>query len=185
MIPRIKKTICVLLVCFTMLSVMLGPGATEVLAASDVTVNVSAEKQVIRGFGGMNHPAWAGDLTAAQRETAFGNGQNQLGFSILRIHVDENRNNWYKEVETAKSAVKHGAIVFASPWNPPSDMVETFNRNGDTSASQCDGRGGLSSLCMVVHPKIIWTYERRWYDQQTRLQYGSFLKVCASRLCKG
>lgn len=52
MIPRIKKTICVLLVCFTMLSVMLGPGATEVLAASDVTVNVSAEKQVIRGLEG-------------------------------------------------------------------------------------------------------------------------------------
>ena len=59
-------------------------------------------------FDRMNHPAWAGDLTAAQREMAFGNGQNQLGFSILRIHVDENRNNWYKEVETAKSAVKHG-----------------------------------------------------------------------------
>lgn len=39
-------------------------------------------------------------------------------------------------METAKSAVKHGAIVFASPWNPPSDMVETFNRNGDTSAKR-------------------------------------------------
>lgn len=114
---------------------MLGPGATEVLAASDVTVNVSAEKQVIRGLRSESS-AWAGDLTAAQREMAFGNGQNQLGFSILRIHVDENRNNWYKEVETAKSAVKHGAIVFASPWNPPSDMVETFNRNGDTSAKR-------------------------------------------------
>ncbi len=64
-----KKPICVLLVCFTMLSVMLtGPCATEVLATSDVTVNVSAEKQVIRGFGGMNHPAWIGDLTAAQEK---------------------------------------------------------------------------------------------------------------------
>lgn len=39
-----------------MLSVMLGPGATEVLAASDVTVNVSAEKQVIRGFVGLMAP---------------------------------------------------------------------------------------------------------------------------------
>ncbi|WP_340640687.1 glucuronoxylanase [Bacillus atrophaeus] len=137
MMSFVKKPICLLLVCFTMLSVMLaGPGATEVLAASDVTVNLSAEKQVIRGFGGMNHPAWIGDLTAAQRETAFGNGQNQLGFSILRIHIDENRNNWYREVETAKSAIKHGAIVFASPWNPPSDMVETFNRNGDASAKR-------------------------------------------------
>lgn len=75
-------------------------------------------------------------MTAAQRETAFGNGQNQLDFSVLRIHVDENRNNWYKEVETAKSAIKHGAIVFASPWNPPNDMVETFNHNGDTSAKR-------------------------------------------------
>lgn len=137
MMSSVKKTICVLLVCFTMLSVMLlGPGVTEVSAASDATVNISAERQVIRGFGGMNHPAWIGDLTAAQRETAFGNGQNQLGFSVLRIHVDENRNNWYKEVETAKSAIKHGAIVFASPWNPPNDMVETFNHNGDTSAKR-------------------------------------------------
>ncbi len=137
MMSSVKKTICALLVCFTMLSVMLlGPGVTEVSAASDATVNISAERQVIRGFGGMNHPAWIGDLTAAQRETAFGNGQNQLGFSVLRIHVDENRNNWYKEVETAKSAIKHGAIVFASPWNPPNDMVETFNHNGDTSAKR-------------------------------------------------
>lgn len=111
-----KKLICVLLAYVTMLSLMLtGPAAAEVSAASDATVRLSAEKQVIRGFGGMNHPAWIGDLTAAQRETAFGNGQNQLGFSILRIHVDENRNNWYREVETAKSAIKHGAIVFASP----------------------------------------------------------------------
>ncbi len=137
MISSVKKTICVLLVCFTMLSVMLlGPGVTEVSATSDATVNISADRQVIRGFGGMNHPAWIGDLTAAQRETAFGNGQNQLGFSVLRIHVDENRNNWYKEVETAKSAIKHGAIVFASPWNPPNDMVETFNHNGDTTAKR-------------------------------------------------
>ncbi len=127
----IKKPICTLLVCFTMLSVMfIGPGVTEVSAASDANINVNAERQVIRGFGGMNHPAWIGDLTGPQRETAFGNGQNQLGFSILRIYVDENRNNWHREVATAKRAIEHGALVIASPWNPPSHMVETFNRNG-------------------------------------------------------
>ncbi len=127
----IKKPICTLLVCFTMLSVMfIGPGVTEVSAASDANINVNAERQVIRGFGGMNHPAWIGDLTGPQRETAFGNGQNQLGFSILRISVDENRNNWQREVATAKRAIEHGALVIASPWNPPSHMVETFNRNG-------------------------------------------------------
>lgn len=126
----IKKPICTVLVCFTMLSVMfLGPGVTEVSAA-DANINVNAERQVIRGFGGMNHPVWIGDLTGPQRDTAFGNGQNQLGFSILRIYVDENRNNWQREVATAKRAIEHGALVIASPWNPPSHMVETFNRNG-------------------------------------------------------
>ncbi|OLP66238.1 Glucuronoxylanase XynC precursor [Bacillus pumilus] len=122
----VKKSICALLACFTMLPlVFIGPGVTKVSAASDANVNINAERQVIRGFGGMNHPAWIGDLTAPQRETAFGNGQNQLGFSILRIYVDENRNNWHREVATAKRAIEHGALVIASPWNPPSSMVET------------------------------------------------------------
>ncbi len=137
MILRVKKSIGVLLACVTTVSSMLlMPEPARVLAASNVTVNLSSEKQVIRGFGGMNHPAWAGDLTAAQRETAFGNGDNQLGLSVLRIHVDENKNNWSQELATAKSAIAHGAIVFASPWNPPSDMTETFNHNGDTSAKR-------------------------------------------------
>ncbi|MDR9855180.1 carbohydrate-binding protein [Paenibacillus sp. VCA1] len=136
---RFKKPVCALLACFTMLSLIFSVSVSvpnQALAASDVTINLSAEKQVIRGFGGINHPVWIGDLTAAQRETAFGNGDNQLGFSILRIHVDEDRTQWSKEVETAKSAIARGAIVFASPWNPPSDMTETFNRNGDTSAKR-------------------------------------------------
>ncbi|MEK4436361.1 carbohydrate-binding protein [Paenibacillus sp. FSL K6-2862] len=123
-----------MLACLTALPLMLTP--THVSAASDANINLSSEKQLIKGFGGINHPAWIGDLTAAQRETAFGNGANQLGFSILRIYVDENRNNWYREVATAKRAIEQGALVFASPWNPPSDMVETFNRNGDTNAKR-------------------------------------------------
>ena len=31
---------------------------TKIEAASDVIVNLSEEYQVIRGFGGMNHPEW-------------------------------------------------------------------------------------------------------------------------------
>ncbi|MFD1131113.1 carbohydrate-binding protein [Paenibacillus provencensis] len=123
-----------LLAFLTALPLVLTP--THVSAASDVNINLSSEKQLIKGFGGINHPAWIGDLTPTQRETALGNGQNQLGFSILRIYVDENRNNWYREVPTAKRAIEQGALVFASPWNPPSDMVETFNRNGDLNAKR-------------------------------------------------
>ncbi len=124
MIKINKKLICALLLSLT---VVLPTFAVPVSAASDVTVNLSAEKQLIRGFGGMNHPGWAGDLTAAQRETAFGNENGQLGFSILRIHVDEDKSNWSKELATAQKAVEKGAIVFASPWNPPSGMTETVN----------------------------------------------------------
>lgn len=105
-------------------------------AASDAVVDLSKKYQEIQGFGGMNHPTWAGDLTASQRETAFGNGDNQLGFTVLRIWIDSDSRNWYKEIATAKAAIAKGAIVFATPWNPPSDMTETFNRYGDTKAKR-------------------------------------------------
>ncbi|KQO16659.1 carbohydrate-binding protein [Paenibacillus sp. Leaf72] len=137
MISSLKKSMFVLLACLTALPLVLTvPAPPKVSAASDAVINLSAEKQLIRGFGGINHPAWIGDLTAAQRETAFGNGQNQLGFSVLRIFVDGDSNNWYREVPTAKRAIEQGALVFASPWNPPSSMIETFNKNGDTAAKR-------------------------------------------------
>ena len=99
-------------------------------------LSISTKYQEIQGYGGMNHPSWAGDLTASQRETAFGNSTNQLGFSVLRIFIDSDSNNWYKEVATAKAAIAKGAIVFATPWNPPSNLCETFNHNGDTKAKR-------------------------------------------------
>lgn len=130
MISSVKKSVCALLACAVAMPLFLsGPATTNVSAAPDsneVLVNLSAQKQVIRGFGGMNHSVWIDDLTPEQRETAFGNGENQLGLSILRIPIHENRDNWQKEVETAKAAIAHGAIVFASPWNPPDEMTETF-----------------------------------------------------------
>ena len=115
--------------------------APEAKAASDAVVNLNTKYQEIKGFGGMNHPSWIGDLTASQRETAFGNGDNQLGFSVLgfsglRIWIDSDSRNWYKEVATAKAAIAKGAIVFATPWNPPSELTETFNRYGDTKAKR-------------------------------------------------
>ncbi|MGX1372684.1 glucuronoarabinoxylan endo-1,4-beta-xylanase [Streptomyces canus] len=109
---------------------------TESLAAAAVTVDPSAARQTIRGFGGMNHPLWIGDLTSAQRDTAFGNGDGQLGFSMLRIFVSEDKANWSREVATAKRAIDLGAAVFASPWNPPAQMVETFVRGQQTNAKR-------------------------------------------------
>jgi glucuronoarabinoxylan endo-1,4-beta-xylanase len=101
--------------------------AAPAAAQTTVVVEPSTGQQTIQGFGGMNHTAWIADLTAAQRDTAFGNGAGQLGFTILRIPVHEDRANWSGEVATARHASEHGAKVIASPWNPPASMTETFS----------------------------------------------------------
>lgn len=108
-------------------------GATEAAAAT-ANINPSVSRQTIRGFGGMAHAAWIGDLTAAQRDTAFGVGEGRLGFSVLRIPVGENQADWGRDLATAKRAVELGATVFASPWNPPAGMIETFTRGSQSNA---------------------------------------------------
>ncbi|CAM3740180.1 glycoside hydrolase family 30 beta sandwich domain-containing protein [Kibdelosporangium persicum] len=105
---------------------MLSAG-TPAAAETTVVVEPSVVQQTILGFGGMNHTVWINDLTAAQRETAFGNGAGQLGFTVLRIPVHEDRANWSREVATARRANELGAKVIASPWNPPASMTETFS----------------------------------------------------------
>lgn len=138
---QVKKSIRALLVGAIMFAMVIGvfpaqQQQVKAASASDAVINLSTKYQEIQGYGGMNHPSWAGDLTASQRETAFGNSTNQLGFSVLRIFIDSDSNNWYKEVSTAKAAIAKGAIVFATPWNPPSNLCETFNHNGDTKAKR-------------------------------------------------
>ncbi|GAA0582976.1 glucuronoarabinoxylan endo-1,4-beta-xylanase XynC [Paractinoplanes ferrugineus] len=109
--------------------------AASVVVSSDAfaataNINPSATKQTIKGFGAMTHAIWAGDLTAVQRETAFGAGDGKLNFSVLRIPVNEKQADWGRDLATAKRAVALGATVFATPWNPPASMIETFTRNG-------------------------------------------------------
>ncbi|MDE5738327.1 MAG: family 43 glycosylhydrolase [Oscillospiraceae bacterium] len=105
----------------------------DALAVSSVIVDTSKEYQTIRGFGGIDHPEWTGsNLTDSQKATAFGNGDNQLGFNVLRVYVNDDRTKWYKELETAKYVKQNGGVVFATPWNPPADMCETFTRTYTT-----------------------------------------------------
>lgn len=108
--------------------------AGAVTAAATAVIDPSATRQTIRGFGGMSHAAWIGELTAAQRDTAFGTGDGRLGFSLLRIPVPEDRAAWNRDLATAKRAVELGATVIASPWNPPASMVETFVHGSQTNA---------------------------------------------------
>src|SRR5699024_5063082 len=127
MISRLKKVTYTIIACLTLIQLITMPISTKVSAENNVVVDLSIENQEIRGFGGMNHSLWIGDLTPEQRKTAFLNGEDQMGFSILRIPIHENRDYWHMEVETAKAAIENGAIVFASPWNPPDEMTETVD----------------------------------------------------------
>jgi len=85
-------------------------------SAQTATVTLGSQRQYIRGFGGMSHAKWAGDLTVAERAVAFGNGDGQLGFTALRIPVTDGSPD-SANVATAQAALAAGAIVFASPWN--------------------------------------------------------------------
>lgn len=95
------------------------------------TVTLTSEKQIIKGFGGINHPSWYSDLSVAERELAFGNGNGQLGLTVLRTFVSDKSSEWGLGLATAQRAVTLGATVFASPWNPPSTMREVFGTNTD------------------------------------------------------
>jgi glucuronoarabinoxylan endo-1,4-beta-xylanase len=97
------------------------------LYSQTATITLNSENQVIRGFGGINHPEWYSDLNAAERELAFGNGAGQLGLTVLRTYVSENTNNWGLGIQTAQYAYNQGAYVFASPWNPPAEMTITVD----------------------------------------------------------
>ncbi len=86
-------------------------------------------QQFIRGFGAANILPWRPDMTANQVQTAFGAGQGQLGFTILRLRVPytDDVNDFSAQVPTAALAQSLGAIVFASPWTPPPALKTNNN----------------------------------------------------------
>ena len=150
----------------------------EVEAAGDCIIDTSVEHQTIQGFGGINHPEWTGsDLTDAQIQTAFGNGEGELGFTILRTFVNPDSTQWYRCVNVAKKAQAYGAQVFASPWDPPESIRVSGGSNGkymvDTSkyaeyaqhlnsfVKYVEGQGvSLHSISVQNEPDYAhdWTY---------------------------
>jgi len=98
----------------------------EARAQTQVTVDLTARRQIIHGFGGMDI-TWNpnGLLSSANRQLVFGNGPNQLGFTVLRVYLGENQTEWSRTVDNAKWASDNGVLVFASPWHPPQSMRQT------------------------------------------------------------
>ena len=186
---KISKTVAAVLTAALAVS-SITPALT-VEAASNITINLNKTYQSIQGFGGMNHPVWINDLTSSQINTAFGNSDNQLGMSILRIHVDENKSNWSKELATAKAAKNKGAIVFATPWNPPSYMTESIVKNGKTTkrlktsyySAYADylnefvtymKNNGVELYAISIQNEPDWGYEWTWWEPDEIYQFTKY-----------
>ena len=97
------------------------------LNAQNVTIDMDIQHQVIRGFGGIHINSWTGQqLNRDMQEKAFSNNPGEMGLTIFRMFIDHNPNGWGNEVPIAQYALSQGAIVFASPWNPPANMREVL-----------------------------------------------------------
>ena len=128
--------------------------ASVIVSAQTATINYAAPEQTIRGFGGST--AWLGQLTTAQANALF-SPSSGLGLSILRVRIDPTGSasanwvptdgNWGQEVANAQAAVSANpnAIVFASPWTPPTSMKNSsvsqpyFSGTCSPSAGYCGG----------------------------------------------
>ncbi|HTV23710.1 MAG TPA: glycoside hydrolase family 30 beta sandwich domain-containing protein [Polyangiaceae bacterium] len=91
------------------------------LTDGDANIDLASELQRISGFGGMDGGFYP-ELTAAQVDTAFGNGQGQMGLSIIRIRVPEARDRFGTSLAAASRASALGATVMATPWTPPANL---------------------------------------------------------------
>lgn len=105
--------------CLLALLVAFSP---PVQAQEEVHVFLDSTAQVIRGFGAANIVGWRPDMTSAEIETAFGTEEGQLGFSIMRLRIPPQQNQWGVNLPSAQAAHAMGVTVIASPWSPPASM---------------------------------------------------------------
>ncbi len=115
---------------------------------SVVAVDFGTTYQTIRGFGGST--AWLGQLTTQQANALF-SPTTGLGLSILRVRIDPEGTStttppyytgeWAQELANAQEAqsANSNAIVFASPWTPPTAM-----KTSSTSQPYYSGAGACS-----------------------------------------
>ena len=95
--------------------------------AQTSTIYLDSTRQIIRGFGAANIVGWRPDMTADEITTAFGTGEGQLGFTILRLRISPNSNDFSSNVPTVLAAFNMGVHIIASPWSPPPWMKTNNN----------------------------------------------------------
>jgi len=138
-------------------------------------INLTATKQIIRGFGGATVYQPTTALTAAQLDKLFGNGPGQLGFTLLRIRIAESDSWRAVELANAQGAKARGAEILASPWSPPVGMKTNANIVGgslkpdsyaayatylnDFATYMAANGASLYAVSIQNEPDIVVTYE--------------------------
>jgi len=113
----------------------------NVVIQSDTTLNfnvslpqafvyLDSTQQIIEGFGGANTLIFRPDMTPAEVQTAFGNGNGQIGLTIMRISIPDTSTQFSADVPSALAAENLGAKVIATPWSPPAWMKTNDNLSG-------------------------------------------------------
>jgi glucuronoarabinoxylan endo-1,4-beta-xylanase len=95
------------------------------------TINTSVRYQPVAGFGGMYNPKiWLGSnlITSADINKMY--APDQLGYNILRLMIYPREADWAADVQGAKLAQQHGAVIFACPWDCTDAFAETILVNG-------------------------------------------------------
>jgi glucuronoarabinoxylan endo-1,4-beta-xylanase len=156
------------------------------------TLYLDSVQQIIRGYGAANIIPWRPDMTAAQIQTAFGLGQNQLGFTLLRIRVPYAASDFALNVATAQAAYAMGVTIVATPWTPPPAMKTINNIAGgelsDTAYASyaahlksfadfmSDNGAPLYAISVQNEPDANVTYESCYWNAT---QFLNFMKYNA------
>jgi glucuronoarabinoxylan endo-1,4-beta-xylanase len=96
-----------------------------------VEVEINTQYQYVAGFGGMYNPKiWLGSnlITSAEMNKMY--GAEGLAYSILRLMIYPNQNDWSADVAGAKIALQNGAIIFACPWDCTDALADKVTQNG-------------------------------------------------------
>jgi len=86
-------------------------------------IYADSTQQLIEGFGGANVMIFGRpDMTTAEVQTAYGDGDGQIGMSIMRVSIPPDSTQFSANAKSAALAETLGAKVFATPWTPPAWM---------------------------------------------------------------
>ena len=134
-------------------------------AWNTAAIDFGTAKQAIRGFGGS--AAWYYSKMSDDRlNVLFGTDvADSLGLSILRLRIapadwnastqTADTSQWSAELDNGAAAQARGALVFATPWSPPSSMKIV---NADRSSALYSGR--LDPAMYANYAKYLNAYIR-------------------------